>query len=164
MAAESRAKIVYEYLLQFTEDPHVQDTLRFLMTREISHYQMFGTALETITPNFPPGILQGDPRYTHLYFNMSNGMEVRGPWNEGQGPWRQGEQWVYIDDPVSYVERTQGLTSGREDVGTSRTVGDAARIERKLGQDRAEHIRRMIPQGENQWSAYGPDTLHSPNP
>src|SRR5690606_15237057 len=41
IAAESRAKIVYEYLMQFTDDPYVKETLAFLMTREISHFQMF---------------------------------------------------------------------------------------------------------------------------
>ena len=79
IAAESRAKIVYEYLLQFTDDPHVQDSLRFLMTREIAHFQMFSAALETIQPNFPPGVLQGDPRFTHTFFNMSNGASAEGP-------------------------------------------------------------------------------------
>ena len=91
IAAESRAKIVYEYLMQFTDDPQVQDTLRFLMTREIAHFQVFAAALETIEPNFPPGVLQGDPRFTHPYFNMSSGADVRGPWNQGQGPWPKGE-------------------------------------------------------------------------
>ena len=81
IAAESRAKIVYEYLMQFTDDPYVKDTLRFLMTREVAHFQMFSAALETIESNFPPGVLQGDPRYTHTYFNMSNGTSARGPWN-----------------------------------------------------------------------------------
>ncbi len=38
IGAESRAKIVYEYLLQFTEDKLVKDSLRFLMTREITHF------------------------------------------------------------------------------------------------------------------------------
>ena len=162
MAAESRAKIVYEYLLQFTDDPHVQDSLRFLMTREIAHYQMFGTALETIQPNFPPGILQGDPRYTHLYFNMSNGMEVRGPWNEGRGPWRQDEQWVYIDDPVSYVDQTAGLTEASEPRGSRVSIEEAEKLGRELGRDRADAIRAMVPQGENQWSPYGPDKTGSP--
>ena len=78
MAAESRAKIMYEYLIKFTEDPLVRETLRFLMTREIAHFQMFGAALETIQPNFPPGILQGDPRYTNTYYNLSNGASARG--------------------------------------------------------------------------------------
>lgn len=66
IAAESRAKITYEYLMQFTDDPLVQDSLSFLMTREIAHFKMFSAALDTIAPNFPPGILQGDPRHTHI--------------------------------------------------------------------------------------------------
>ena len=101
IAAESRAKIVYEYLMQFTDDPRVQETLRFLMTREIAHFKMFQAALETIQPNFPPGVLQGDPRYTHTYFNLSNRASARGPWNEGQGTWGEGESWEYVDDPIS---------------------------------------------------------------
>lgn len=91
IAAESRAKIVYEYLLQFTDDPLVQESLRFLMTREITHFQQFSAALATIEPNFPPGVLQGDPRYTHLAFDMSNGSSFRGPWNEGQGRGRRAK-------------------------------------------------------------------------
>ncbi len=54
IAAEARAKIVYEYLLQFTDDPFVKETLRFLMTREVAHFQMFEAALETIKPIFLP--------------------------------------------------------------------------------------------------------------
>src|ERR1700748_2981534 len=48
VAAETRAKMVYEYLLQFTDDPYIHETLRFLMTREVAHFQMFEAALETI--------------------------------------------------------------------------------------------------------------------
>ena len=59
IAAESRAKIVYEYLMQFTDDEYVKESLGFLMTREISHFQMFQAALADIEPNFPPGVLQG---------------------------------------------------------------------------------------------------------
>jgi len=55
---ESRAKIVYEYLLKFTEDKMVQESLRFLMTREITHFQQFTAGLNNIEPNFPPGQLQ----------------------------------------------------------------------------------------------------------
>src|SRR5919112_1991938 len=87
IGAESRAKITYEYLLQFTDDPLVQESLRFLMTREITHFQQFSAALDTIRPNFPPGVLQGDPRFTHAYYNMSSSANARGPWNEGRGPW-----------------------------------------------------------------------------
>jgi Mn-containing catalase len=63
--------------------------------------------LETIQPNFPPGVLQGDPRYTHVYYNMSNGRTVRGPWNEGQGPWGPGQSWEFVADPLQQVLQKQ---------------------------------------------------------
>jgi Mn-containing catalase len=65
MAAESRAKMVYENLLGFTDDVLVKESLRFLMTREVAHFQMFEAALDTIQPNFPPGILQSDPKHSN---------------------------------------------------------------------------------------------------
>jgi len=70
IAAESRAKIVYEYLYKYTDDPYVKETLGFLMTREIVHFQQFEAVLSTLEPNFPPGVLQGDPKYSNLYFNF----------------------------------------------------------------------------------------------
>jgi Mn-containing catalase len=102
LAAESRAKIVYEYLKQFTDDPGVQDTLTFLMTREVTHYQQFTAALNELPVNFPPGQLPGDDRFQNVAFNMSNGEgDVRGPWNEGQGPWPQGMEWRYVANPAT---------------------------------------------------------------
>lgn len=152
IAAESRAKIVYEYLLQFTDDPYVQDTLRFLMTREVSHFQMFWAALESIQPNFPPGVLQGDARFTHAYYDMSGGGS-RGSWNEGQGPWPQGEQWEYIDDPVQQTRKTQGQL--KKDIqGTKRTPEDVQRLSEQLSQKRSQEVNSAVPKGENQWSAY----------
>jgi Mn-containing catalase len=153
MAAESRAKIVYEYLLQFTDDPHVQDSLRFLMTREIAHYQMFSAALDTIQPNFPPGVLQGDPRHTHTFFNMSNGSSAEGPWNSGRGPWGDGESWVYVDDPVAYVMETNGLMT-QQIIGNNRTDDTVDEMERRLSKERSTQITSAVPSGENQWSEY----------
>lgn len=161
IAAESRAKIVYEYLMQFTDDPHVKDTLRFLMTREIAHFQMFGAALETIQPNFPPGIRQGDPRQTHTYYNMSNGASARGPWNQGQGPWEAGEEWVYIQDPISHVVATQGETR-QEIQGSRRTESDVQKLDQQLSKQRSSEIANALPSGENQWSAYPQESLASP--
>jgi Mn-containing catalase len=101
LAAESRAKIVYEYLKQFTDDPGVQDTLSFLMSREVAHFQQFTAALNELPVNFPPGALPGDDRFQNMAFNMSNGDgSARGPWNEGQGPWPAGVEWEYVADPV----------------------------------------------------------------
>lgn len=84
MAGEARAKIGYENLLQLTDDPLVKETLGFLMTREVTHYQQFEAALETIQPNFPPGVFQTSPKYSNLYFDLSKGDDARGPWNEGE--------------------------------------------------------------------------------
>jgi len=82
IAAESRAKIVYERLINLTDDPGVKEALGFLMTREIAHQQSFEKALYSIQPNFPPGRLKGDPKFTNVYFNMSQGEgDARGPWN-----------------------------------------------------------------------------------
>jgi len=153
IAAESRAKIVYEYLLQFTDDKAVQDTLRFLMTREIAHFQQFSAALATIQPNFPPGVLQGDPRYTHSYFNMSNGVSVRGPWNEGQGPWGAGESWQYVEDPIRHVMETGGLADEKIR-GNSRTQADVKRKEKELGRERSAEVRSAVGKGASQWSTY----------
>jgi Mn-containing catalase len=82
IAAEARAKIVYERLINCTDDPGVKEALGFLMTREISHQQSFEKALYSIQPNFPPGKLGGMAEFTNVYFNMSVGDgDARGPWN-----------------------------------------------------------------------------------
>jgi Mn-containing catalase len=152
-AAESRAKIVYEYLLQFTDDPLVQESLRFLMTREISHLQMFHAALQSIEPNFPPGILQGDPRFTHTYFNMSDGQSAHGPWNDGRGPWQAGEKWEYINDPVQQVRESCGqLNKGPS--STLRGEDEVQQMNQELSQQRSEEVTQRVPKGENSWSTY----------
>jgi Mn-containing catalase len=85
IAAEARAKIVYERLINVTDDAGVRDALGFLMTREIAHQQSFEKALYSMTPNFPPGKLPGDARFTNVYFNMSQGAgDTRGPWNSDE--------------------------------------------------------------------------------
>lgn len=161
IGAESRAKIVYEYLLQFTDDPHVQESLRFLMTREIAHFQMFAAALETLQPNFPPGVLQGDPRFTHVYFNMSDGASARGSWNQGQGPWPKGEQWEYVENPREQVIETNGLVD-QPIRGTKTTHEDVSELERELSRVRSAEVKAGVPTRANQWSDYPQETLESP--
>lgn len=90
IAAEARAKIVYERLINLTDDPGVKDALTFLMTREVAHQKSFEKALYSIEPNFPPGKLPGDPRFTNVYFRMSSGEP------ENRGPWNKGEQWDFV--------------------------------------------------------------------
>jgi len=45
IAAEARAKIVYERSINVTADPGIKDALEFLMTREIAHQKSFEKAL-----------------------------------------------------------------------------------------------------------------------
>ncbi len=151
IAAETRAKMVYEYLMQFTDDPYVKDTLRFLMTREVAHFQMFEAALETIQPNFPPGILQSDPRYSNLYFNMSSGNDFRGAWNEGEST-RLKETFQFINDPIAHVMETNGLIN-QEMNGTDRTEEGVEEADKELSQLRSEEINMASPvDSEQQWT------------
>jgi len=92
IAAEARAKIIYERLISLTDDPGVKEALGFLMTREVAHQKSFEKALYSISPNFPPGKMPVDPRFANVYMNMSQGPgEMRGAWN-------QGEQWDFVSD------------------------------------------------------------------
>ncbi len=150
MGAETRAKMVYEYLLQFTNDPYVKDTLRFLMTREVAHYQMFEAALETIKPNFPMGTLQSDPKFSNLYFNMSNGSAIRGPWNQGEST-QLGETWQYIDDPINHIMETNSLVDQKIE-GTNRTENNVQAMNQKIGKDKKEFINEAAPAGPLQWN------------
>lgn len=102
IAAESRAKIIYERLINITDDPGIKDALGFLMTREISHQKSFEKALYSIKDNFPPGKLPGLTSYANLYVNTSQGP------GDMNGPWNQGEQWDKLDD----IEGSLPLSGG----------------------------------------------------
>ena len=91
IAAESRAKLVYERLINCTDDAGVAEALGFLMTREIAHQKSFEKALYSIEPNFPTGKLPGIPEFSNKYFNMSVGP------GDARGPWNQGPQWEFVD-------------------------------------------------------------------
>lgn len=104
IAAEARAKIVYERLMNVVDDPGIKDALGFLMTREIAHQKSFEKALHSIQPNFPQGKLPGNPGFTNKYFNMSGEQNVRGPWN-------QGDEWEYVESPEPAVDGGDGSAS-----------------------------------------------------
>jgi Mn-containing catalase len=138
MAAESTAKLVYENLMKFTDDVLVKESLRYLMTREVAHFQMFEAALNSIQPNFPPGILQSDPKFSNKYFNMSKGEDFKGSWNEGKSP-EMGEEWQFIDDPLQHVLETNGLLDDTAN-GTKRTEKSVQSDNKKLSAERKREI------------------------
>jgi Mn-containing catalase len=161
IAAETRAKMVYEYLLQFTEDPYIKETLRFLMTREVAHYQMFEAALQTIRPNFPPGVLQSDPKFSNVYFNMSSGNNFTGPWNEGQTT-QLGETIQFVEDPINYVLETNGLLQ-HEASGTDRTEEAVEKANKQMSKLKSAEITGATPPGVQQWNTSLPeDTMDDP--
>ena len=45
MAAEMKARTTYDNILRISDDPDVNDVIRFLRAREIVHYQRFGELL-----------------------------------------------------------------------------------------------------------------------
>lgn len=154
IGAETSAKMVYENLMKFTDDVYVKETLRYLMTREVAHLEMFHAALDTIQPNFPPGILESDPRYSNKYFKMSKGEEFKGPWNEGKTPWL-GEDWQKIEDPLQHVRNTNGLLE-EEIEGTDRTEDTVQTANKKLSSERKNTVdaANTPENGIMSWSVY----------
>lgn len=151
LASESRAKIVYEHLMKFTDDPYVKNTLSFLMTREVAHYKMFEAALESIQPNFPPAVLQADPRYTQQYFNFSPENSFTGPWNEGEMP-KMGKDWEFIADPVAYSKETNGLTDLPDDM--EEELEETALLDVDMSEVKSAEVKNAEPEGVAQWSDY----------
>jgi Mn-containing catalase len=151
LASESRAKLVYEHLMKFTDDPYIHETLSFLMTREVTHYKMFEAALLSIEPNFPPGVLAADPRFTQQAFNMSDGQTVRGPWNEGEMP-GTGLNFEYVEDPISYVKETQGLSVETKDF--DKQLAATEKLNKKMSEVKSEEVKSAEPEGIAQWSTY----------
>ena len=152
MAGECRAKIGYENLIPLTDDSYVKETLMFLMTREVTHFQQFEAALETIQPNFPPGVFQTSPKYSNLYFNLSKGKDARGPWNEGEST-RLKEEWQYIDDSLQEVRSTNGLVD-RKPKGTHRTEKEVQQMDKKLAKERSKEVLSSLPEGAMSWCSY----------
>ena len=49
LAAEQKARVTYDNILRFADDPDVRDPIKFLREREIVHYQRFGEGLRIAT-------------------------------------------------------------------------------------------------------------------
>ncbi len=99
-AAEARAKIVYERLINFTDDAGSKDALQFLMTREITHMKAFALALESLGKDpLSIGEIPPTPGVVDQYINDSTGEGDDGEHDE-RGPWNQGNGWKYVDAPA----------------------------------------------------------------
>src|SRR3712207_2770296 len=126
IAAEARAKIVYERLINFTTDPGTKDALQFLMTREITHMKAFTAALESLgKPRFMIGQIPPTPGLVDQFFNDSTGRGEDGE-VDARGPWNQGETWSFVEAPAFEELRTGSGVEGtdRADTRTTSTTDD----------------------------------------
>ncbi len=100
IAAEARAKIVYERLINFTDDQGSIDALQFLMTREITHMKAFTAALESMGKDrFTIGLIPPSPDLVNQFFNDSTGIGDEGE-ADARGPWNQGGDWEFVTAPA----------------------------------------------------------------
>src|SRR3954466_11014442 len=100
IAAEARAKIVYERLINFTDDAGTKDALQFLMTREITHMKAFTAALESLgKPRFSIGRIPPTPVLVDQVQDDSTGAGHDGE-VDARGPWNEGGDWTFVEAPA----------------------------------------------------------------
>jgi len=126
IAAEARAKIVYERLINFTEDAGSIRALQFLMTREITHMKAFTAALESMGKDpFTIGKIPPTPELVNQYFDDSTSVGDRGEPN-AHGPWNTGGDWQIVEAPAF-----QQLESAVK--GTRKSSGGDSSISARAG-------------------------------
>ena len=135
IAAEARAKIVYERLINFTTDAGTKDALQFLMTREITHMKAFTAALESMNkPRFMIGKIPPTPGLVDQFFNTSTGQGEDGE-IDARGPWNQGEELELVEAPA-FQALTRTAAEGADDAGvddrTTSSAGEPDMIEELL--------------------------------
>jgi Mn-containing catalase len=123
IAAEARAKIVYERLIDFTDDPGTIDALQFLMTREITHMKAFTAALESMgIPPFSIGRIPPTADLVRQYFNDSTGVGDGGE-TDSTGPWNSGGDWEIVNAPAfqKLESESAGTRTPSQNGGTQRS-------------------------------------------
>jgi Mn-containing catalase len=130
IAAEARAKIVYERLINFCNDVGTKDALQFLMTREITHMKAFAAALDSLGKDrFSIGKIAPSVPLVNQYFNDSTGEGEHGE-IDTTGPWNEGGELQIVESPAF-----QGLNG----------KSDGAHIESEAsGESDAEAIRELL--------------------
>jgi Mn-containing catalase len=129
IAAEARAKIVYERLINFTDDAGTKDALQFLMTREITHMKAFTAALESLgKPQFSIGKIPPTPSLVDQFFNDSTGAGEDGE-IDARGPWNQGGPWQVVDAPAFHDLRRNAAKATPIDDRSTSTAAEPTMIQ-----------------------------------
>jgi len=93
ISSEAGARQTYEALIKASDDDGTRKVLVHLLTREITHANMFMKALDSMGKLDDPMFGDVPPDDTvKLVFNLSEGEDVRGPWNEAP-------DFDYVADP-----------------------------------------------------------------
>jgi Mn-containing catalase len=93
IAAEAGARQTYEALINACDDEGTREALTHLLTREITHANMFMKALDAMGKLDDPMFGNVKPDETvKLVFNLSRGEDRRGPWNNEP-------DFEYVADP-----------------------------------------------------------------
>jgi Mn-containing catalase len=143
IAAEARAKIVYERLINFTTDAGTKDALQFLMTREITHMKAFTAALESLNkPRFSIGQIPPTAGLVDQFFNDSTGEGEDGE-IDARGSWNQGAEWQFIEAPAFQSAGPDGdllAARGSVDDRSTNTASEPDTIEELL----LEELRDLL--------------------
>ena len=122
IAAEARAKIVYERLINMCDDAGSKDALQFLMTREITHMKAFSAALVSLGKDpFVIGAIPPSEEFVHKYFNDSSGEGELG--SDARGPWNEGSDWEYEEAPAFAGVKANGHGNGKKPVSDASAHG-----------------------------------------
>jgi len=93
ISSEAGARQTYEALIKCCNDEGTKKVLTHLLTREITHANMFMKALDSMGKLTDPMFGNVMPDNTvKLVFNLSKGDDMRGAWNDGP-------DFEYVADP-----------------------------------------------------------------
>jgi Mn-containing catalase len=136
IAAEARAKMVYERLINFCDDQGSIDALQFLMTREITHMKAFMAALDSMGKDpLDVGLIPPTPDIVNKFFNDSSGENEMGD-KDFRGPWNEGDDIDYVEAPAR-IEAS--ITA---DEVTSEIQRATRRVPSKRNQPRSKRLQR----------------------
>lgn len=143
IAAEARAKIVYERLINFCDDAGTKDALQFLMTREITHMKAFAAALESLEkPAFSIGRIAPSAGVVNQFYNDSTGTGDLGE-IDTRGPWNEGGDWEFVQSPAMPAQNGSAAGDGMqsaEPVLESSIPAEPDAIHESL----VEHLRDLL--------------------
>ena len=100
IAAEARAKIVYERLINFCRDSGTKDALQFLMTREITHMRPSRSRWKAWASRRSASARSLRRRSWSISSSTTSTGEGDHGEVDSRGPWNEGEPWEFVEAPA----------------------------------------------------------------